>query len=187
MKRKKLFGNDLARLRDSARELDRLSSLMGAAMLTGLGAVVNRFTISFSAVLRLSFAFLTVGVCGMLYGPVLTGLMGVASDLLRYLIVGGGAYFPGFTFNEFLAGFICGLFLYRKPVTLTRVFFTRLTIVVLINLLLTPLWLSVLYGQAFVALLAMRVAKNVILLPVETLLLFVVCKKAGELRLRRLA
>lgn len=170
---------------DWTAELRRLSSLTGAAMLTALGTVLNRFTISFSAVLRLSFAFLTVALSGMLYGPVLTGVMGIVGDLLRYLVVGGGFYFPGFTFNEFLAGFLYGCFLYKKPVTLLRVFLARFTVVVIINLVLTPLWLSILYQDAFIALVSVRIVKNIVMLPIETLLLYALCKRAAVLPLRR--
>lgn len=185
MEKKKIFVSPVERVRESTQELNQLSSLMGGAMLTGLGTIINRFTISFSATLRLSFGFLTVGLCGMLYGPVLTGLMGIAVDLLRYLAVGGGAYFPGFTLNEFIVGFLYGYLLYHKPVTLPRVFLAKLSVTLLINLCLTPLWLSILYGDAFIVLLAARVVKNLLMLPVETLMLFVVCKKVGELRLHR--
>ena len=170
------------RFQASAKELERLSSLTGSAMLTGIGAILNRFTISFTTTLRLSFAFLAVALCGMFFGPVLAGLMGVASDILRYFLIGGGQYFPGFTLNEFLSGFLFGLFLYRKPISLPRVFFARLSVVVLINLILTPLWLSILYKNAFIVLLATRIVKNLIMLPRETAILYVVCKKAASLR-----
>ena len=52
----------------------------------------------------------------------------------------------------------------------------------LINLLLTPLWLSILYKNAFIVLFAARIVKNVIMLPIETAILYVVCKKAATLR-----
>lgn len=185
MEQKTVFLSARARLHEASREMYRLSSLTGAAMLTALSAVVNRFTISFTTTLRLSFAFLTVGLCGMLYGPIMTGIAGVAVDLLRYLVIGGGYYFPGFTLNEFITGFLYGWFLYKKPVTLPRVFLAKLSVTVLINLCLTPLWLSILYGDAFIVLLTARIAKNLIMLPVETAMLYVVCRKVGQLRVRR--
>ena len=94
----------------------------------------------------------------------------------------GRPVFSRFSFNEFLSGFLFGLFLYRKPISLPRVFFARLSVVVLINLILTPLWLSILYKNAFIVLLATRIVKNLIMLPIETAILYVVCKKAASLR-----
>lgn len=185
MEQKKVIENFGERIHQSSREMNRLPALMGGAMLTAVSTVINRFTISFTSTLRLSFGFLAIGLCGMLYGPMLTGLMGIAVDLLRYLVIGGGAYFPGFTLNEFIAGFLYGAFLYRRPVTLPRTFLAKLSVTVVVNFCLTPLWLSLLYGDAFIVLLTARIAKNLIMLPVETLMLYAICKKVGQLQLRR--
>lgn len=59
----------------------------------------------------------------------------------------------------------------------------RLTVTVVNNLFLTPLWLSMLYGDAFVALVAARIVKNIIMLPIETALLYVILKQVSALRL----
>ena len=176
-----------ARIRDAARELHRVSSLSGAAMLAAVGVVLGKFTIFFTPTLRLGFSFLSVAVSGMLFGPVLTGIAGIAVDLLRYLLIGGGPFFPGFTLNEFLIGFLYGLFLYRRPVTIGRILSAEISIMVLVHFLLNPLWLSMLYGDSFWVLLSARILKNVIMLPIKTALLYVVCKKVATLRLRRLA
>lgn len=171
----------------STRELKDVRSLTGGALLAALNVVINQFTIFFSQVLRLGFSFLTVGVSGMLYGPVLTGTIGVVTDILKFIFHSdGSAFFPGFTLNEFLLGFIYGAFFYRKAVTLPRVIAAKLTAMVVINLFLTPLWLSMLYGQAFVALVAARLLKNLIMFPIETAMLYFVLKKVRELRPARL-
>lgn len=175
------------RVRESAEQTRRLSSLSGSAMLAALSVVLGRFTIFFTPTLRLGFSFIATAAAGMLYGPVLTGLMGVVVDLLRYFIIGGGPYFPGFTLNEFLVGFIYGLFLYRRTPTIGRVLGAELSIMLLVHFLLNPLWLSMLYGDAFIALLSARVVKNLVMLPIKTALLYVICKRVVGLRLRRLA
>lgn len=167
-------------VQDSMEELHSIRALTGSAMLTALGTILNRFTISFTTTLRLSFGFLAMGVAGMLYGPMLAGLMGVAVDLLRYLVI-GGEFFPGFTLNEFLTGFLYGLILYHRPVTLKRVFAAKLSVTLVINFFLTPLWLSILYKDAFVVLLSARIVKNLIMLPIETGLLYFCCKKVRSL------
>ena len=132
----------------------------------------------------MSFTFLPIALSGMLYGPVLTGSLGAVVDILKYFTRNdGGAFFPGFTISEFIVGFLYGLFLYRKRVTLPRVFMARLTVTVVNNLFLTPLWLSMLYGDAFVALVASRIVKNIIMLPIETALLYVILKQVSALRL----
>ena len=175
-------------VRGSARELRSLRSLTGGSMLAALSVILNQFTIFFSQLLRLSFTFLAIGVSGMLFGPVLTGALGAVTDVLKYLVRNdGGFFFPGFTLNEFLRGFLYGLFLYRRPVTFGRVFAAQLSILLTITLLLNPLWLSLMYGQAFWALVSMRLVKNLILLPVESAMLFFLLKKVAALRPIRMA
>ena len=169
---------------DSAAELKNLRSLTGSGLLSALSVILNQFTSFFSQVLRVSFTFLPIALSGMLYGPVLTGSLGAVVDILKYFTRNdGGAFFPGFTISEFIVGFLYGLFLYRKRVTLPRVFMARLTVTVVNNLFLTPLWLSMLYGDAFVALVAARIVKNIIMLPIETALLYVILKQVSALRL----
>ena len=58
--------------------------------------------------------------------------------------------FFGFVLNEFLLGFIYGCWFYRRKVTLARIFCACLTAVLVLNLCLTPLWLHIMYGNAFV-------------------------------------
>lgn len=181
--KKDFQSNFLVRMREASEEIHCVRSLTGGAMLTGISAILNRFTIVLTPYLRISFAFLAVALTGMFYGPFLAGMMGVVVDLLRYMVVGGGQYFPGFTLNEFLVGFLYGFFLYRKPVTIGRVFLAKLAVMLLINFCLTPLWMSILYGDSFIVLLSARILKNFIMLPVETAMLYVVCKRAGELKI----
>ena len=101
--------------------------------------------------------------------------MGIAADTLGYFLRPNGTYFPGWTLNEFLLGFLYGCWLYKKPVTLWRTFAACLSAVLLINLCLTPLWLHLVYGNAFV-ITGLRLVKNLIKLPIDTLLLYTLLK-----------
>ena len=79
--------------------------------------------------------------------------------------------FIGFTLNEMLAGFLYGCWLYRRPVTFWRTLAACATVTLCVNLLLTPLWLQMLYGNAQI-LSAVRIVKNLLQLPVNTGLLY---------------
>jgi len=172
-----------ALVESSVQELRRVSSLTGAAMLSALNVILNQFTVVLSLTQKLGFSFLTVGVSGMLYGPVLTGLIGAGTDILKFFVgPPNGPFFPGFTLSEFLQGFLYGLFLYQKPVTLKRTFAAKLTTTLVINMTLTPLWLSMMYGDAFYVLVGARLLKNVLMLPIETALLYFLLKKVREFR-----
>ena len=110
------------RLSDAAREVRRTASLAGAAMLAALSLVLNQFTIAVSQFLEIGFSFLAAGTCAFLYGPWLAGLMSIVTDVAGYFLRPNGGFFPGFTLNEFLLGFLYGCWLYKKPVSLWRTF-----------------------------------------------------------------
>lgn len=167
---------------ESAREMRDVRSLAGSSMLTALSVVLNQFTIFFTQVLRLSVTFLPVAMCAMLYGPLLTGAMGAAVDILKYFTRNdGSAFFPGFTISEFMRGFLYGVFFYRRRVTLPRVAAAHLSVVVIVTLVLNPLWLSIMFGDAFIALVSMRLVKNIVMFPIEVGLLYFLLKKTGEI------
>ena len=171
----------------SCGEIKRIGSLTGAAMLAALNVILHQLTVIISLTQQISFAFITVGISGMLYGPMLTGMIGIATDILKYIVKPNGGFFPGFTLSEFVLGFIYGLFLYKKEVTLARVFCAQLTATLVIDLTLTSLWLSMMYGQAFIVLVGARLVKNIVMLPVKTAILYFLAKKVSEIRIRRLA
>lgn len=189
-----LFCGIAAELRDiprltaeSARESRSARSLTGTSMLMALSVLLNQFTIFVSALIRISFTFLPIAAAGMLFGPVLTGFAGAAIDVLKYFTRNdGSAFFPGFTISEFVRGFLYGLILYRKPVTLARTAFAHFSVMAVVTFLLNPLWLSMMYGQAFIALVGMRVVKNLVLFPIEVAMLYALLKATASIRARSL-
>lgn len=170
-----------ARLRAALAQIRSVKSLAGAAMLAALNLVLNQFTVMVSQFLELGFAFLATAMAGYLYGPFLAGLMGVVTDTLGWVLRPNGAYFPFWAINEFLLGFIYGCWFYRRPVRLWRVAAACLTVMMAINLVLTPLWLHLQYGNAFV-MTAARLVKNLIKLPIDVGLMYALLKMAQARR-----
>ena len=85
-----------------------------------------------------------------------------------------GAYFPGFTLTAFITGFVFGFFLHGKDITWKRVLPASLIIVLGLNLVLDTVWLSILMGDGFIALLPTRILKCVVMLPIHLLLITMV-------------
>lgn len=164
----------LISFKESAKELQNILTLAVTAMLAGMNTVLGFFTVVIGEFIKIGFSFLTIGLAGLFYGPVVAGILGGAGDIINYLIKPTGPFFPGFTLNAILSGFIYGLYFYKKPVSIRRVFFAKLTVVIIVDLLLTTAWLSVLYGKAFLVLLPMRGLKAIIMLPIETGILYLV-------------
>lgn len=165
---------------DSKKEIRKISSITGCAMLTALDIVLRAFRIDFSNILSIGFSSLAVAASALFYGPLLTGLAGIIADTLGYMIHPNGPYFPGFAINAFLTGVIYGCFFYQKKITVTRVILARLCISVIINLILTPLWLNMMYGNAIFAL--PRIIKNIVMFPLDAWLLYIVLKGAARIK-----
>ena len=171
-------------MKSSADELKSVSTVSVAGMLVAISIVLSFLRVVISSVLEISFAFLPLAAGGLLYGPVVGGIMGILSDVLGYFIRPNGPFFPGFTLNALISGLLYGLFLYKKPVTLKRVIIVSALITILINLLLNSLWLSMMYGKAFVVLLTARIVKNVVMFPINTALLMVLLKFIERFRIQ---
>ncbi len=163
-------------IRLSARGFVSPPVVAACGMLLALKVVLGLFTLNVSNLLKIGFSFLPIAVAGLLFGPVAGGIVGAAGDVVSYFISPTGPYFPGFTLNAFLSGFLYGAILFGRPVRLWRVFSAKASVTLLVSLLLNPLWLSVLYGKGFIAVFSVRIATNLALLPIETALLFVVLK-----------
>lgn len=179
--------NLMMQIRLSAKELGSVSTVSITGMLVALSVVLSFFTIVVSNFLEIGFSFLPLAVGGMMFGPVVGAMMGVLSDILGYFIQPNGPFFPGFTLNALISGSLYGIFLYRKPVTLKRVIAVSVLLMLLINMILNPLWLSIMYGKAFIALVVGRIVKNLVMLPIHIALMYSILKVVEKAGIRQWA
>ena len=162
---------------------EKLSSpktLTGAAMLVALYTILSFFTFKLSTTLEIGFAYLALAVCGMMFGPVIGGIAGAVGDTLGFIVSPNGAFFPGFTLSAFIMGFIYGIVLYKKPLTLKRIMLASFIVMFVCNLILTPIWLNMMYGTNLIAL--PRIIRNVIMYPINTILMYAVLKCVYSVR-----
>lgn len=159
-------------------------SLALAGILIAIGVVLTFLRVFITQSLAISFAFLPLATGSMLFGPLMGGAIGMLTDLVGYAVRPAGPFFPGFTLSACLTGIIYGIMLYRKPLHPVRVFLAGVLNTLVVNLLLNSLWLSILYGNAFIVLLSGRLLKNLLLLPVETAMLYLILRTAARLRIR---
>lgn len=163
----------LTNIKLSYMEFKKTKSLVLVSLFTGLNMLLGNFTIKFSNYLQIGFASFAAGIGAMYYGPVMAGIAGIVADNLKFFLMNTGApYFPGFTINEFLVGFIYGCFFYKKEITWKRVMIARFLVVVLLNMILTSVWLNILYGKGFLVYLSARIVKNVVAFPFEVIILY---------------
>ncbi|MBO4885976.1 MAG: folate family ECF transporter S component [Clostridia bacterium] len=173
--------------RESARAFRHTRSLVMAGMLLAVQVALGMVAaIPVGPNIRISFGYLALSSTGALLGPAVAPVNGALADLLGCLIHPTGPYFPGFTVTGVVSGLIYGLMLYRRDISLKRLLITKLLIDVVCNLLLNTLWLNMLYGKAFFALLPSRALKNLIQYPVDVLLLYPVMRKIIPMARRQL-
>lgn len=161
---------------DSVRELKQVSTVTVMAMFAAISIVLGYFTLVLGDYLKIGFSSIANQFVYYLFGPVAGGLFGGALDILKYIIRPTGAFFPGFTIGAMIGGVLYGCFLYKRPISFLRILAAELTVSVICNMLLGTLWLSMLYGKAFLALLPMRVLKNLIMWPVNSMLFYTIGK-----------
>lgn len=163
------------KFRQSAQELKQVRTLTGVAMLLAMSVVIS-FTASVrvTETIKIGLGYLITALLGMLYGPFTAALAAGAGDLIKYLLKPDGAYFFGFTLSAMLGGVVYGVFFYREKCTIPRAIASKATVSLLLNCLLNTVWVSWLYGMPFLGALGPRVIKNLMALPFEIVLLYIV-------------
>lgn len=176
MRSEKIYSSPLCAgyWKEAGGSLRSVRVLAIAALCAALSTLFNFFfMVPVGENLNIMFQFLPNAIMGMICGPWVAILYGVATDFLDFMLHGWG-FFPGYTLGSVLGAMIYALFLYRARVTVLRLFLARLTVNVVVNIFLGSLWSSILYGKAYYVYLSASVFKNLILLPLETLILVAV-------------
>lgn len=161
---------------DSFHELKDLRTMVAAAMLLAITVVLGFYRLQLTDYLRIGFDFIAKELTCMLFGPVVGCIVAALSDIISYIIKPIGGFFPGFTISAALAGLIYGTILYKRPLSLKRIIAANGIVIVFINLILNTYWLTLLYGDSFIALFPARIVKQLIMLPIEVILFYTVAK-----------
>ena len=169
----------------SYNELKKVKTNTTVSMIVALSIILVAFTVQVGNFLKIGFSSLTTVGIGYLFGPIVGSIFGAITDIVKYMIKPTGPFFPGFTFNAVIAGLIYGSVLYKKSVSITRILVAEVLVSFLCNILLGTLWLNILYGKAFLAILPMRAVKNMILLPINSFMAFAILKFMERHNLRK--
>jgi ECF transporter S component (folate family) len=152
---------------------NRAERIAFAGMFIALSIILTRFFsqmiyIGGIQTIRLSFGEIPLMLSGIVLGPVYGAVCGALADLIGFPFNPQGSYFPGFTLTAAMAGFLPGLMakLVKKKWT-----WLNLTIIIAFTTLITSiflntLWLNIMMGKAFIALLPPRIIASLITIPV---------------------
>ena len=159
----------------SAREFGQLWNIVFCGVMGALSVVL-----SFVGSIRIN-PYMKIGVSEIpnlmidyLMGPVVGGVFGAVMDFLKFLIHPDGSFFPGFSLSAAVAAVIFGIFLYKKKITFWRLLISEILVKLIVNIGMNTLWLDMLYGKGFLAILPHRIVSNLIQLPIDVIVLFAV-------------
>lgn len=170
----------------SFQEVRQVRTVAACAMLAAVAIVLGYFSIELGDSLKIGFSSIPNRLVDYLFGPVMGAYFGGLLDILKYIIKPTGTFFPGFTFDAMLAGIICGSVLYNRKFTFWRVLVAKFLVLMICNVFFNTLWISILYGKAFMVLLPLRLLKNLIMWPIDSAILYMVgtiLERSGAFRM----
>lgn len=161
--------------RSAAAEFRDLRKLTFAALMIAMCTILGYIpSVPLFGGAEITWGFLARSVCAMVCGPLLGLAFGFAEDILSFFLTGGGGYpfFPGYTLTTMLGMLIYALFLYRAKPSIRRIFLAKLLTNIL-NVTLGALWMAILMGKAWFVTASGSALKNLIMLPVQTVILVI--------------
>lgn len=150
-----------------SKNAKRLTTLLQVAMLVAIEIVLSRHLSISTPFVKISFAFIPIAVCGMLFGPVWAGVAGGLADFLGATIFPIGPYFPGFTLSAALTGVVYGACLHRKEIKWFHIVTAVGVNNLIISMLLTTYFIHILYSAPYWSLMPLRILQNAVLIAVE--------------------
>lgn len=163
--------------------MSRNKKIILTAILLAMLIILSRFLSIKTPILKISFAFVPTMLCAVWLGPKWTVLLNVLGDIIGATLFPTGPYFVGYTISTAIAGFIYGMFLYRKEENSysDKQFFIRLIlstvlVSIIVNMGLNTLWTSITTGKAFMVLFWTRIIKQLIMIPIHIIVILFIEK-----------
>lgn len=150
--------------------------IYGALFITMIVIFERLFSIQ-TPIVRIGFKFLPAMLSGMFFGPLIAGTISAMADIIGInLFPSGFPYFVGFTISAFLCGLIYGTAFYKKELTNKNIIMAVVLKVIIVDLLLTTLWVYMTTGKGIMVVLPARIVKCLIFIPVEAMSFMIVSK-----------
>ena len=151
--------------------------LATVAVLIAIEVVLSRFCSIQTPIVKIGFGFIPMAVVAILYGPLWAGVAYGVSDFLGATLFPIGPYFPGFTLTSMLTGVLFGLLLHKKQEGVWPAVVAATLNNLVLGLLLNSYWLSILWGNAFIALLPTRIVQCAVMIPLQAVAILLLQKK----------
>ena len=149
-----------------------------SALLLAMSIVLSRFLSIKTPIVTISFSFVPTMLCAIWLGPKWTILISILSDLIGATLFPFGSFFIGYTITTAVAATIYGFLLYKKEEDtysdkqfVLRTILAVVLVTVIANIGLNTLWLTITTGKAFMVLLASRIVKELIMIPIKVIMM----------------
>lgn len=166
---------------------DKIRNILFVGLFISLEVILTRFLSIENTIVRISFEFIPIAISAILFGPLTAGVAAAIADVLGMLIFPKGPYFPGFTLSAFVTGFLYGVVLYKKKITVLRSFIAVFVVTIVASLALNTLWLIYLTGKTAYVILATRIVKSLVFLPIQTIMIYITWRYSGAAIARNIA
>ena len=177
-KEKRFFGKERRKnvFLDSYDELKKTRTLVVTALLIALGIILGQWSVQVTETMKIGISFIATQMTATLFGPVVGGIMGGVADVLKFIIKPTGPFLIGYTISAILGPVIYGVMLYKKPITLWRILLSKAVVAIFVNLLLGTYWSHLYFGAAFIASLPAKLIQQVIQVPIQSIIFYLVMK-----------
>lgn len=152
-----------------------VSRLTQVSFLIATEIVLSRFLSISTPVVKIGFGFVPIVLIALLHGPLFAGIGAALADFIGAILFPIAPYFPGFTLVAGLVGLCYGLFLYQKPRSIWRILLCVVVVCLPLQLGLDTLWLMMITGKGYWALLPARMIKSLVMIPVQALTIRSLC------------
>ncbi len=159
--------------------MSKLKKVILSGILLALLIVLNRFISIKTPLLVISFSFVPIMMAAIWLGPKYSTLIAALGDFIGAILFPFGTYFPGFTVSAGLSGLIYGIFLYKKPGEeisnkkfIIKLIISNLLVLGVVEIFIVSIWLNILYGKAYLVVVASRVVAQVVMFPIRIITIF---------------
>ncbi len=162
--------------KDSLANMRHLKTLVVCGLFMALNIVLGYFTIKPGPYLEIGLGSITLPVIATLYGPLTACVVGLAQDLIKFLINPTGAYLPTLTILAGMGGLTYGIFFHGKKITFGRALLAKLAVNVFLNIILYSIALAPTMSVGIAAFLPARILKNLISWPILAVIIYFLIK-----------
>lgn len=136
---------------------------------------------------RVSFGFVFLATIAFLFGPVTAFFAGVMANMLAFVMFPSGASFnPLFDLNRGVAGILYAIFLYKRNFKseyfIIWVIAAKASVNFICHIVINTyllIWMGFIHSDSINVFTTIRVFRNVLFLPVEIIIMFIVLKFAA--------